>query len=170
MKFISKFFFFVFSFSMSSALLYLLAKTGLIEKFKQFNLRVFIEYIFIGFFVLYSFPLLETIISKKHKGFVLGLLKQKEFPLCARLIPLKIKRQFFLGVLVDKKIRVLSIMDKNKSFQKGDPFLYYFVKYSSKEKKIKLFERKAIYFQTTIVLVLLLLAVAVRFSGYVLFE
>jgi hypothetical protein len=166
MKYISRFFFFVISFFISSSFLYLLAKAGIIEEFKPNNFLVFVEYIFIGFFMLYSFPLIETIISKKHKGIVVELLKQKEFPLFAKFTRLKIKRQFFLGVLDNKSLHVFGITTWNNQLQKGVPFVYYYAKYFIKGKKIRIVEKKNIFFQVIYLLIFLSLAVIVRFLGY----
>lgn len=168
MKYVNSFFFFLFSFLISSTIVYLLKRANFIEEFKTNNLKSFIEYIFIGLFMIHSFPLIEVIFSKKHKGHVIEMLRNKDFYLCSRFSGLKIKRQFFVGSLSDNSLRIVGKIIGNKRIGIGDHFLYYYQKYYTKGNKVRLFEKRDIFFQIMKLLVMLVASQIVRIWGNVI--
>ena len=150
-------FFFLFV-GISFPFLFYLREIEIIKEFGNNDISSFIEYIFIGFFLLYLFIFVESLFSKKRKGFALKVLKEKKIFLGPRFLRLTIRRQFFIGVLDDQRVRVLSKIAGIKKIQKGDIFLYYYKKYSGKGIKISVFDKKDILLRLSVLIAFLLLS------------
>jgi hypothetical protein len=155
-------FFFVFFLLVSSGFLFFLEKINFIQEFKPNSLGSFIEYIFIGLFLLNSFSLFEILLSVKKNGHVMKLLDEKEIYIRPSFLKLKVKRQFFIGALENGYFHVLSKIVDNRSIQIGDSFLYYYRKYSTKGNKARVVGKRDIFIRIAILVGFLTVSQGVR--------